>query len=194
MRRTISGMTAAPLSTLCFVAVVAPTCPPTNLPPSSRMILIHGKEGGQHSTSNLKSLSENFERQLNFGLKPALTPALSMNLDFMVVQTVLVYGLHSQLVVTTALILTFSPEEKGQRLHASLHAVVRRANPVAGDWWFRGSRREFFGEISPGEGETVSVALRNHAFGWLKTLPRPNCQSNTFHHFQTVSEPIFHLA
>ncbi len=84
MRRTISGMTAAPLSTLCFVAVVAPTCPPTNMPPSSRMILIHGKEGGQHSTFNFqslsensKSLSENFERQFDFGLKPALTPALS---------------------------------------------------------------------------------------------------------------------
>ena len=35
-----------------------------------------------------------------------------------------------KLVVTTALILTFSPGEKGQRLHASLYAVVRRANPV----------------------------------------------------------------
>jgi hypothetical protein len=52
-------------------------------------------------------------------------------------------------VVTTALILTFSPEEKGQRLQASLYAVVRRANPVAGAWWFRGSMREFFGEFSP---------------------------------------------
>jgi hypothetical protein len=151
MRRTISGMTAAPLSTLCFVAVVAPTCPPTNMPPSSPMILIHGKEGGQHSTSNLKSLSENFERQLNFGLKPALSPALSMNLDFMVVQTVLVYGLHSQLVVTTALILTFSPEEKGQRLHASLHAVVRRANPVAFALWFRGRRFCGFGHGESGK-------------------------------------------
>jgi hypothetical protein len=29
-----------------------------------------------------ESLSENFERPFNFGLKPALTPALSMNLDF----------------------------------------------------------------------------------------------------------------
>ena len=61
----------------------------------------------------------------------------------------LVSGLHSQLVVTTALILTFSPGEKGQRLQASLYAVACRANPVAGAWWFRGSRREFFGEFSP---------------------------------------------
>ena len=130
MRRTISGMTAAPLSTLCFVAVVAPTCPPTNMPPSSRTILIHGKEGGQHSTFNLQRLSENFERQFNFGLKPALTPALSMKLDFNGTQAALVYRLHSQLVVTTALILTFSPGEKGQRLQASLYAVVHCANPV----------------------------------------------------------------
>ena len=50
----------------------------------------------------------------------------------------LVYGIHSQLVVTTALILTFSPVEKGQRLHASLDAVVRRANPVAGAFRLRG--------------------------------------------------------
>ena len=68
-----------------------------------------------------------------------------MNLDFNGTQPVLVYGLHSQLVVTTALILTFSPAEKGQRLQACLYAVVRRANPVAGAWWFRGSRREFVG-------------------------------------------------
>jgi hypothetical protein len=52
--------------------------------------------------------------------------------------------------VTTALILTFPPGEKGQRLHASLYAVVRRANPVEGARWFRGSMREFFGEFSPG--------------------------------------------
>ena len=57
----------------------------------------------------------------------------------------LVYGIHSQLVVTTALILTFSPVEKGQRLHASLDAVVRRANPVAGARWLMDSRREFVG-------------------------------------------------
>ena len=67
-----------------------------------------------------------------------------MNLDFNGTQPVLVYGLHSQLVVTTALILTFSPAEKGQRLQACLYAVVRRANPVAGAWWFRGSMRELF--------------------------------------------------
>ena len=48
----------------------------------------------------LQSLSENFEMQLNFGLKSALTP------------------------------------------------------------------------VPSGEGETVSVALVNHAFGWLKTVPR----------------------
>ena len=161
MRRTISGMTAAPLATLCFVAVVAPTCPPTNMPSSSRMILIHGKVGGQRSTSNLQGRSENFERQFNSGLKPALTPALSMNLDFNGTQPVLVYGLHSQLVVTTALILTFSPGEKGQRLQASLYAVVRRANPVAGAWWFRGSRREFIGgNLSPFGGARESDTLR----------------------------------
>ena len=34
-----------------------------------------------------------------------------------------------KLVVTTALILTFSPGEKGQRLHASLYAIMRHANP-----------------------------------------------------------------
>jgi hypothetical protein len=192
MRRTISGMTAAPLSTLCFVAVVAPTCPPTNMPPSSRMILIHGKEGGQHSTFNLQSLSENFERQLNFGLKPALTPALSMNLDFNGTQPVLVYGLHSQLVVTTALILTFSPAEKGQRLQASLDAVVRWANPVAGAWWFRGEgfvawvmARAVKSNIGPSPQPSPRLAGGGS---------RTHCQSNTFHHFQTVSEPIFHLA
>ena len=48
----------------------------------------------------LQSLSENFEMQLNFGLKSALTP------------------------------------------------------------------------VPSGEGETVSVAFMNHAFGWLKTVPR----------------------
>ena len=36
------------------------------------------------------------------------------------------------------------PLEKGQRLQASLYAVVRRANPVAGACWFRGSRHELF--------------------------------------------------
>ena len=42
------------------------------------------------------------------------------------------------------------PQEKGQRLHASLYAVVRRVNPVTGAWWFRGSRREFVGgNLSP---------------------------------------------
>jgi hypothetical protein len=52
---------------------------------------------------------------------------------------------YSQLVVTTALIPTFSPAEKGQRLDASLDAVVRRANPVTGAFWFRGSMRELVG-------------------------------------------------
>ena len=46
---------------------------------------------------------------------------------------------------TTALILTFSPGEKGQRLYASLYAVVRRANSVAGALRFRGSMRELVG-------------------------------------------------
>ncbi len=41
-----------------------------------------------------------------------------------------VYFALSELVVTTAFILTFSPAEKGQRLQASLYAVVRRANTV----------------------------------------------------------------
>ena len=62
--------------------------------------------------------------------------------------TTLVVKLYSKLahlVVTTALILTFSPVEKGQRLHAPLYAIVRRANPVAGAFWFRGSMRELAG-------------------------------------------------
>jgi hypothetical protein len=82
-------------------------------------------------------------RHLIFKYLP-LSLTLSMNLDFNGTQPVLVYGLHSQLVVMTALILTF-PLEKGQRLHASLYVVVRRANPVACASWFRGSRREFIG-------------------------------------------------
>jgi hypothetical protein len=64
-------------------------------------------------------------------------------------KSMLVYWIHSQLVVSTALILTFSPVEKGQRLHAALYAVVRRANPVADTWWFRGSMREFLRGILP---------------------------------------------
>ena len=55
-----------------------------------------------------------------------------MNRDFNGMQPVLVSEPHSKLVVTLALILTFSPQEKGQRLHASLYAVVRRVNPIAG--------------------------------------------------------------
>jgi hypothetical protein len=55
-----------------------------------------------------------------------------MNLDFNWTQPVPAHRLYSQLVVTTALILTFSPGEKGQRLDASLYAVMRCANPVAG--------------------------------------------------------------
>jgi hypothetical protein len=85
-----------------------------------------------------------------------------MNLDFNGTQPVLVYGLHSQLVVTTALILTFSPGEKGQRLHMSLYAAVRPANPVAGGLTFRGSRREFVGgNLSPrlaGRGSQTNCA------------------------------------
>ena len=165
------------------------------MPPSSRMILIHGKEGGQHSTFNLQSLSENFERPFNFGLKPALTPALSMNLDFKGTQPVLVYGLHSQLVVTTALILTFSPAEKGQRLQASLDAVVRWANPVAGAWWFRGRR---FCGLGHGESGKIKYWPLTPALRLAGGGSRTHCQSNTFHHFQTgsqkVSEAIFHLA
>ena len=61
-----------------------------------------------------------------------------------------IIAILSFIVLTTALILTFSPAEKGQRLNASLYAVVCRANPVAGAWWFRGSRREFVGgNLSP---------------------------------------------
>ena len=66
---------------------------------------------------------------------------LPMNLEFNCAEPVLVDKLYSQLVVTTALIPTFSPGEKGQRLHAPLYAVVRRANPVEGAFWFRGSVR-----------------------------------------------------
>ena len=48
-----------------------------------------------------------------FKLPPA-TPLLSLltNLDFNTTQPVLVYWFHSQLVVTTALILTFSPRRR----------------------------------------------------------------------------------
>jgi hypothetical protein len=84
-----------------------------------------------------------------------------MNLDFNGTQPVLVYEPHSQLVVTLALIPAFSPGEKGQRLHASLYTIVRRANPVVGALWFRGSRRELCrGNLSPGEGESISAALK----------------------------------
>jgi len=59
---------------------------------------------------------------------------------------------HSQLVVTTTLILTFYPGQKGQRLQASFYAVVRRANPVACALGFMGSMRERFrGILSPVE-------------------------------------------
>ena len=118
---------------------------------------------------------------------------LPMNLDFNRTQPVLVYWLNSQLVVTTAIILTCSPGKKEQRPYASLYAVVRRTNPVACALWFRGSMRKFVGgSLTPGEGETVPVTLINRAFGWLKTGPRSNCESNchsgTFHNFQTGSE------
>jgi hypothetical protein len=59
-----------------------------------------------------------------------LTCVLPMTLNFNWTQPVQVYGLHLQLVVTTALIVTFFPAEKGQRWQASLCAVVSRANPV----------------------------------------------------------------
>jgi hypothetical protein len=45
-------------------------------------------------------------------------------------------------------------QEKGQRLHASLYTIVRRANPVVGALWFRGSMRELFrGKSLPPERE-----------------------------------------
>jgi hypothetical protein len=89
-----------------------------------------------------------------------------MNLDFNGTQPVLVYKPHSQFIVTLALILTFSPGEKGQRLQASLYAVGRRANPVAGAWWFRGSRRELLrGILSPFGGERESDKLRRYRNG-----------------------------
>jgi hypothetical protein len=97
-------------------------------------------------------------RRLIFEYLP-LTPTLPMNLDFNWMQPVLVYKPHWKLVITLALILTFSPGEKGQRLYASFYAVVRRANPVAGAWWFMGSMRELFrGNLSPFGGERESDA------------------------------------
>jgi len=78
---------------------------------------------------------------MNAPTGPAFSVALFMNLDFNGTQPVLVYESQSKLVITLALILTFSPGEKGQRSQASLYAVVRRANPVAGAWWFRGRAR-----------------------------------------------------
>ena len=74
-----------------------------------------------------------------------------------------VYFIHSQLVVTTALILTFSPGEKGQRLQASLYAVVRRANPVACALGFMASMRELFrGILSPEAREIRSPPIRKN--------------------------------
>ena len=68
-----------------------------------------------------------------------------------------------KLVVTTALILTFSAGEKGQRLQASLYAVVRRANPVACALGFMASMRELFREIlSPEAREIRSPPIRKN--------------------------------
>ena len=53
--------------------------------------------------------------------------------------------LQWQLVLTTALILTFSPKEKGQRLYAPLYTIMCRANPVAGAFWFGSAMRELVG-------------------------------------------------
>jgi hypothetical protein len=64
------------------------------------------------------------------------------------------------------------PGEKGQRLHASLYTVVRRANPVAGAWWFRGSMRELFrGNLSPKRRRIRFRRSQSQAFGLLNTLP-----------------------
>jgi hypothetical protein len=53
-----------------------------------------------------------------------------------------VYFALSELVVTTAFILTFSPAEKGKRLQASLYAVVRRANPVSNSLYLSLKKQE----------------------------------------------------
>jgi len=57
------------------------------------------------------------------------------------------------------------PEEKGQRLHVSLYAVVRLANPVACALWFRGSMRDL--EM----GSSVTLVMRQKKRG--RTLLRP---------------------
>jgi hypothetical protein len=115
-----------------------------------------------------------------------------MNLDFNGTQPVLVYGLHSQLVVTTALILTFSPWRRDtncMRLFTRLCVVRIQSRMLGGSG---GQCASLLGEISPpGEGETVPAALVNHAFGWLKTVPRSNCQGNTFHNFQTITKDVY---
>ena len=87
-------------------------------------------------------------RRLIFKYLP-LTPALSMNLDFNGMQAVLVYGLHSRLVVTTALILTFSPRRRDNdcmRLFTRLHVVRIQSRVLYGS---RVQGANFFGEFSP---------------------------------------------
>jgi len=86
----------------------------------------------------LSAAIPSLNRKTDFELIGERIKSLSTNPDFNGTQSVLVYFPHLQLVVTLALILTFSPGEKGQRLHGSLYAVVCRANPAAGAWWFRG--------------------------------------------------------
>jgi hypothetical protein len=71
-----------------------------------------------------------------------------------------VHFTHSHLVVTAALILTFSPGEKGQRLQSSFHAVACRGNPVKGASGFMGSMRDIFREIL-----TLTLALPSDGQG-----------------------------
>src|ERR1700679_3550939 len=83
------------------------------------------------------------------------------------------------------------PLEKGQRLQASLYTVVRRANPVADAWWFRGSGRELAGgNLSPPKG-----AGRSGKYLKIKRLPprpsipnagegeKPNCATTPASHW-----------
>jgi hypothetical protein len=84
---------------------------------------------------------------MNAPTGPDFSVALFMNLDFNGTQPVLVYESQSKLVITLALILTFSPGEKGQRSQASLSMVVRRANPVTGSLVVQGE----------GQGEGINI-------------------------------------
>jgi hypothetical protein len=99
-------------------------------------------------STTVKSRSEKSERQLNFGLKPAL----SMNLDFNGTRLVPMHMLHSELVVTTALILTFSPWRRDSdcmRLFMRWCVGRIQSRMLGGSG---GSMREIFGEISPRRG------------------------------------------